>query len=334
MLLEHSYAAPMETGRQTFEYKLTLTPAHEQALWRVLHACRFLYNCALEQRKAAWKYHHVSITRFQQEAELQDIRAEMPEYAAIHSHMLQDVLARLDKAFQAFFRRVQAGEKAGYPRFQGINRYHSLTFKEYGNRASLDNGFLVLSKIGRIAVRWGRPLEGTPKTVTISHEADGWYFSFSCAEVPCQPLPPTGRDIGIDLGLTSFLTISEGLQVANPRWLRKKERKLKWHQRRVSRRKPGSKRRTKAVRELAACHQTARRQRADFHYKEALKLARENDVIYHDDLEVRNMVRNKHLSKSISDAGWAAFLAILSFKAGCAGREVVAVPAQYTQPRL
>ena len=136
-----------------------------------------------------------------QEAELKDLRAAMPEYAAIHSHVLQDVLARLDKTYQAFFRRIRDGPDAGFPRFQGRGRFNSFTYKEYGNGARLDNGFLVLSKIGRVAVRWTRPMEGTPKTVTISREADGWYVCISCADVPMQPSAPTGQEIGIDLGL-------------------------------------------------------------------------------------------------------------------------------------
>jgi putative transposase len=162
-------------------------------LWR----CRRLYNTALEQRITAWQRCHVSVSRFQQEAELKAIRAEFLEYAATHSHVLQDVLARLDRTYQAFFRRVQRGEggkKAGFPRFKGRNRYRSFTFKEYGNGATLDNGFLVLSKIGRIGVRWSRPLEGTPKTVTISKEADGWYVSVSCVEISMPvSCPPPGR---------------------------------------------------------------------------------------------------------------------------------------------
>ncbi len=118
------------------------------------------------------------------------------------TRLLQDVLARLDKTYQVFFRRMREGKAAGFPRFQGRNRYHSFTYKEYGNGARLDNGFLVLSKIGRVAVHWSRPLEGTPKTVTISQEANGWYAILSCADVPAQPLPPTGRETGIDVGLT------------------------------------------------------------------------------------------------------------------------------------
>jgi putative transposase len=315
---------------KTFKFKLVPTKEQARVLLRTKSLCNWLYNTALEQRITAWKYHHVSLTCYQQQAELPDIKDAFPEFAKAHSLVLQDVLVRLDKTYQAFFRRVQWGEKAGFPRFQGANRYHSFTYKQFGNGAKLDNGFLVLSKIGWVKVRWSRPIEGTIKTATISQEADGWYVCFSCADVPCEPLPITNQEIGIDVGLKAFLTTSQGISVANPRWLRKMERKLKWHQRRVSRRKKGGQRRKKAVRELAKCHQMIRRQRLDFQHKETVKLVRANDVIYHEALQVRNMVKNRHLAKSILDAGWAQFLSILSFKAACAGRKVIAVPAQYT----
>ena len=116
---------------------------------------------------------------------------------------MQDGLTRLDRAFQAFLRRVKAGaggNAPGYPRFHGANRYTSFTYKQFGNGATLENGFLVLSKIGRLTVRWSRPIEGTPKTVTLSQEADGWYACFSCEGVPIQALPATGQETGIDLG--------------------------------------------------------------------------------------------------------------------------------------
>jgi putative transposase len=319
-----------ESVRKTFKEKLRPTPAHERALDEVLWRCRTLYNTALEQRITAWQHCQVSVSGYQQEAELKAIRAEMPEYAAIHSHVLQDALARLDKTYQAFFRRVQRGEKAGFPRFKGRDRFHSFSFKEYGNGARLDNGALVLSKIGRISVHWSRPLEGTPKTVTLSREADGWYVAISCVDVPMQPLPLTGQETGIDLGLASFATLADGRQIANPRVFQLAQMRLRRAQRRVARRQKGSNRRRKAVALLAKAHQHIRNQRRDFHHKEARKLVRQYDVISHEDLRVRNMVQNHSLAKSISDAGWSAFLSILTFKAASAGKRVQAVNPAFT----
>jgi putative transposase len=320
----------VESVRKSYKYKLKPTAEQEIVLAETLWRCRQLYNAGLEQRIYAYRHCGVTISRYQQEAELKDLRASMPEYVALHSHVLQDMLARLDKAYQAFFRRVKSGQTPGFPRFQGRNRYHSFTYKEFGNGAQLDNGFLVLSKIGRIAMRWSRRLEGKPKTVTISHEADGWYVVFSCAEVPAKPLPPTGKETGIDVGLKVFLITAEGLVIDNPRHHRHAEKQLAKAQRRVSRRKKGSHRRRKAVGQLRRAHQTVQRQRADFHHKTALALLRDYDIISLEDVRVANLVRNRRLAKSISDAGWAAVRGILEAKAACAGRRVVAVPAQYT----
>jgi putative transposase len=283
----------METVRTTFKEKLKPTPEQERALEAVLWRCRTLYHAALEQRITWWRRGQgKSVTRFQQETELKAIREAYPEYAAIHSHVLQDVLARLDKTYQAFFRRMAAGEKkAGFPRFQGRNRWHSFTYKEYGNGARLDNGSLVLSKIGRLAVRWSRPVVGTIKTVTVSHEADGWYVCFSCAEVPIRPLPPTGQETGIDVGLVHFLTRADGVHVPNPRHLRTAEREVKKAQRRVSRRKKGSTRRRKAAKLLARKHQHVKRQRRDFHHKQALALVRTYDTVYVEAIQPANLSR-------------------------------------------
>jgi putative transposase len=301
----------IHTVHKTYKEKLRPTSAQDRVLEDVLWRCRDLYNAALEQRITAYQRRHVSVSRYEQEAELKAIRAEFPEYEAIHSHVLQDVLARLDKTYQAFFRRVQRGEKAGFPRFKGRNRYHSFTYKEYGNGARLDNGFLDLSKIGRISVHWSRPIEGTPKTVTISHEADGWYVAISCANVPVHPLPATGQETGIDLGLESFATLADGARIFTPKYYRRR----------------------KAVALLAKAHQHIARQRRDFHHQQAHRLAQAYDVIYHEDLRVANMVQNHHLAKSIQDAEWGAFLTILAFKAAGAGKRVVAVNPAFTSQR-
>jgi putative transposase len=318
------------TVRKTFKYKLNPTAHQEGELGRVLGLCRHLYNTALEQRITAWQRCRVSLLQYQQAAELKDILAAMPQFAAIHSHILQDVLARLGKTYQAFFRRLIAGEKAGFPRYQARTRYHSVTYMEYGNGARPHNGVLVLSEVGRIVVRWSRHLEGTPKAVTISKEADGWYVCFSCADAPVRPLTSTGQEIGIDLGIEAFATLSEGTRLFQPGGYRKAERNLKNAQRRVSRRKTGSHRRRKAVTLLAKAHQQVRRQRQDFPRKTALALVQQNDAISHEVVQTANMVRKRHRAKSISDAGWAAFLSILAAKAASAGRPAVAVPPAYT----
>jgi putative transposase len=337
------------TVHKTFKYKLLPTPEQEQKMAFVLRRCRELYNAALQERRDAWQKCHKSIFCAQQSRELPGIKDVRPEYHDVHSQVLQDVLTRLDRAFQAFFRRVEQGEKPGYPRFQGTHRYTSFTYKQFGNGANLDNGELVLVKIGRIPVRWSRPIEGTIKTVTIAKEADGWYGCFSCADVPIQPLPSTGRETGTDVGLKVFLITAEGDSIENPRHYRRAERELQKAQRRVSRRKKGSKRRKKAAQVLAKKHQQVRRQRRDFHHKTALALVRQYETIYLEDLQVANMgkrpvpqpdgigeylpngaSRKAGLNQSIQDAGWAQFRTILEGKAAYAGRRVVALPPAYT----
>ncbi len=207
----------------------------------------------------------------------------------------------------------------------------------------------MLSKIGRIAVRWSRPIEGTIKTVTISKEADGWYVSCSCTEVPTQPLPETGRETGIDVGLRVFLITAEGEAVENPRHYRKAERELKKAQQRVSKRKKGSNRRKKAAKLLAKKHQHVRRQRTDFHHKTALALVRQFDTIFYEAIQPANLSRRPApkpggeggylpngasrkagLNKSIQDAGWGSFLNILACKAVWAGKRAEAVPPAFT----
>jgi putative transposase len=265
--------------RKSYKDKLKPTPDQERVLNETLWQCRDLYNAGLEQRIYAYRHCCVTVSHAIQEAELPDLRASLPEYAAIHSQVLQDVLTRLDNAYQAFFRRVKAGQTPGFPRFQGRTRYHSFTYKQFANGAQLDNGFLVLSKIGRVTVRWSRPIEGKPKTVTISHEADGWYVIFSCAEVPEQPLPLTGKETGIDVGLRVFLITADGLVVENPRHHRQAAKRLAKAQRVVSRRQKGSKRRKKAVKNCAQQYQTVKRQRADFHHKVARQRVQQYDTV-------------------------------------------------------
>src|SRR5260370_24114450 len=148
------------TIRKTFKYRLRPTPAQEVAIDRILMLCRHVYNAAMGERREAWRMCGVAITYYQQKAELPDIKAAMPEYAEVHSQVLQDVVLRVDRAFQAFFQRIKEGKTPGYPRFHGRDRYTSLTYPQVGEHggARLDTGALILSKIGQLAVRWSRPL--------------------------------------------------------------------------------------------------------------------------------------------------------------------------------
>jgi putative transposase len=248
------------TVRKSYQYKLNPTPEQEQALETALSRCRMLYNVAVEQRKTWWgRGQGIGATYHQQQTELPDLKAACPEYAAVHSQVLQDVLRRVDKTYQAFFRRIANGETPGYPRFHGRDRYSSFTYPQYGNGVVLDGGVLSLAKIGRVRIRLHRPIGGTPKTVTISQEADGWYACISCADIPVQPLPAIGQETGIDLGIEAFATLSNGTRIFSPGWYRQAERALKMAHRRVSRRKKGSNRRRKAVKLLAKAHQKVRR---------------------------------------------------------------------------
>ena len=316
------------TGQKTFKYKLHPTPAQAAQLAGVLRVCRERSTAALQERKEAWQQCHLWVNSDQQKAQLPALGQIRADCAAIHSQVVQDVVWRLDRANKAFFPRKGTGEKPGSPRFKGRTRYHCFTYPQWGNGASLDNGELVRSKIGRIAVRWSRPLEGTPKTASIIQEPDGWDVCIACAEVPIQPVPLTGW-MGIDLGLESFLTLATGEQMANPRHYRKAEKRLVKAQRRGSRRKRGSKRRRKAVRLLQRAHQKSARQRRDFHHKTALALLKQYAIVSCEDWQVANMVQNGHLAKSIHDAGWSQFGTILVFKAGNAGKQAVAVLPAY-----
>jgi putative transposase len=265
--------------------------------------CRQVDHAALGERRAAWRTCGVTVGSYQQKAERPASKGAMPDYGEVHSQVLQDVVLRVERAYQAFFRRAWTGETAGSPRCQGRHRSHSFTSPHYDNGARLANGVLVLSQIGRIAVRWSRPLAGTPKTVTIAKEADGWYVCCSCADVPTPPLPPTGNETGIDVGLKVFLITAEGLVVDHPRHARHAEPRVAKAGRRVSRRKQGRQRRRQAVGHLPRAHQTMQRPRADFQHQTARTLVRAYEAISLEDVRVANLVRNRHLATSIADAG-------------------------------
>jgi len=313
----------------TYKYRLYPSKSQERLLGQTLETCRRWYNVCLAERKDAWEGEQRSVGKFEQLAKVKTYRQENPYAGQVHSHVLQGVASDLDKAFQAFFRRVKAGEKAGYPRFRGRDRFDSFGFKEYRNGFRLDGRRLKLSGIGRVAVRWHRPIEGQIKTVRIRRQAGKWYACFAC-EVEAQPLEPTGKTVGIDVGISNLLTTSDGEHVENPKWYRAEQAKLRVAQRKVSRRKKGSFSRRKAVRVLQAQHDHIANRRADYIKQLVHGLVTRYDCIAIEDLQIVNMARNPHLAKSILDAGWGYFRQQLSSKAEYAGRTVVAVPPAHT----
>jgi putative transposase len=316
---------------KTLVYKLRPSPAQEALFDETLETCRRLYNHALAERKAAYAERGETLTFARQCATLPQLKQTWHWLKRVHSQVLQDVLHRLQHAFDGFFRRLKAGQTPGYPRFRGKGWYDSFTYRQWGNGATLERGRLVLSKIGAVRLHRDRTLQGTPKTCTIVRKADGWYAHIAC-EVPVELLPPTGKSVGVDVGLENFATLSEGTSIPNPRLYRAAEGKLRRAQRRLSRRVKGSNRRRKARELLAKAHLKVQRARLDFAHKTARALVNKYDQIVVEKLNIKGMIRFHPLAKSISDAGWGLFVTVLRAKAVSAGRVVLEVnPAGTSQ---
>jgi len=289
-----------------------------------VNIAREVYNACLEERRACYRVTGQSLTYYDQANQLKEIRRVCPDVATANYSMLQATCRRAQRAYDTFYRRVKAGMTGGLPRFKGYHRFDSITFPSYGDGCKLTGTRLKLQGIGSVKVKLHRPVEGTIKTVTLKREVDKWYVVFSCA-VEATPLPATGQAVGIDVGLTHFLTTDTGATVENPRPFKRAQRRLRVAQRALARCKRGSVRRGKARRRVAALHQKVAHTRKDFQHKTARVLVDAYDTIYHEDLAVANMVKNHSLAKAISDAAWRQFMAVLTSKAEGAGRHVIAV---------
>lgn len=315
---------------RSFKYRLYPSKAQARNLYRVLDAARGLHNMALAERKLAWQVERRVVTSAELEALAKQYRKTFPYAQQMFSQTAQSVLKQVDLAYQAFFKRVKKGLRGGYPRFKGRQQFKSFLFKQYGVGAKIDGRRLKLYGIGRVPVRWHRPIEGTIKTVRILHKAGKWYACFAC-EVPVpEPLPETGRVVGVDVGISALITTSDGDKVQNPNYYRDGQARLRRLQRKLARAKRGSKNRKKALRAVQRQHEHVANQRRDFLHKLSTDLVRTFDGIALEDLRVRNMVRNHRLSKSILDSGWSIFREQLTYKAESAGREIAFVDPAYT----
>jgi putative transposase len=310
------------TALKTFKFRLYPSKAQVCLFEQTLDACCELYNAALQERRDAWTVSHKSIDRYSQSAQIPEIKADRPELKNIYSTVFREPLQRVDKAFQAFFRRVKGGDKPGYPRFRSRRRYNSFTYPQAQGFA-IEQGKLNLVKIGKVKIKLHRPVEGKIKTLSIKREAGRW---FACFAVEFEPvaLPMSVETIGIDVGLTTFATLSDGVEIENPRYYKEAQRRLRKAQRKVARRKRGSHRRRKAVQLLQRVHAYIRNQRSDHHHKESAKIVGRYGLIAVEDLNVKGLAAGM-LAKSIHDAGWSSFITKLAYKAECAGRLLLKV---------
>ena len=316
--------------RKAYKYRIYPTRKQAEFLIQELAATQGLYNAGLEQPRTAWKRCGRSLTYLDQAADLKDLHANGIPTPTNYS-ACQDVLRRLDKAFQAFFRRLEAGKRPGFPRFRSRNRYDSITYPSYGDGSRIrEGGKLYLQGVGELRVKWHREIKGTIKTVTVRRSAGRWHVCFSVEYDP-EPLPETDAEVGIDVGLEHFAALSTGELVPNPRWHKAAEKRLRRAQRRVARRVKGSNGWRKAVRELRRVHQRIANQRSDFTHKLARRIVNAFQLIAVEDLNVGGLAKGM-LAKQVHDAAWRSFLQKLTVKAAEAGRCMVeANPAGTSQ---
>lgn len=318
--------------RKAFKFRLYPTSHQIRELSLMLETHRRLYNACLAQKKDAYQDDGVSVTYCQQSAWFKNQRYVNKWYANLNFSSAQATMRRLDRAFAAFFRRIKEGQpKPGYPRFKAQGRFESIEFPAYGDGIKLlSTGKLRVQYVGAMRLKRHRDIAGEIKTVSLKMEADKWYAVFSCdlgeVQVPANENPA----VGIDVGIESFLTTSDGEHVSNPKYMRSELPALRRAGRSVSRKKRGGKNRKKAVQRLRKCHAKVCNLRHDHRHKTSVNLCRRYGLIAVEDLNIRGMLKNRRLSRAIADAAWGGFIATLKHKAESAGVSVVEVSARGT----
>jgi putative transposase len=333
--------------RRAYKFRAYPTTGQTSRAGQCLRDHQRLYNAALEERREAWRMRKVSIRYGQQSAQLNDVRGLDPDQGRWSFSSQQATLRRLDKAMAAFYRRCKAGQVAGYPRFKALDRWDSVEWPSDGDgcRWKPDMGRVYLQGVGHVKVHAHRAAQGCVKTISLKREGRRWYVVLSCDDVPAEPRPATGREIGVDVGVARFATTSDGEIIANPRFTRESADELAAAQQALARKERGSSNRRRAKAKVAEVHRRTRNRRADFHHKTARTLVNECDVIALEDLRITNMTRSASgtleqpgtnvaaksgLNRSILDAGWGQFTLILAAKAEEAARRVIFVDPRNT----
>ncbi len=319
--------------KKSYKFRVYPTKNQEVKLNRALSICRHLYNDALEERKQQaeqnriYAYYQVfpwgKSEWIQYEGQANELSgSKTPEQKQVHSQVLQNVLKRLDRSFQNFFNGY------GYPRFKGRNRYNTFTYPQSG--FEINDMELSMSKIGSIRMFQHREIEGKIKTCTIKKDIDQWYAIFTVDIAKNAEKVPIETKTGIDVGLESLITFSDGKQIEPPEFYRKSEDKLAWEQRKLSKKKKGSNNREKQKTKVGKVHRKIRKQREDFNHKESKDIVQNYDHIVFEDLQIKNMVQNHCLAKSILDAGWGQLIRFTAYKAEYAGKTIELVDPYWT----
>jgi putative transposase len=317
--------------RKSFQYQLQPTKKQARALQVQLDECRWLYNELLEQRKLSYEELDIHLTKYQQLMLLPELKIEKPALESIHSQVLQNVVDRLDKAYQAFFRRCKNGEKPGFPRFRGVHRYNSFCYPQSG--FAIIGKELKLSKIGSIPIKMHRQIQGEIKTCTIRRNSSGsWFVSISC-ELEAKPLPANENAVGIDMGIENFAVLSSGQQISNPRFFKSEQKNLAKAQRKLSKAEKGTVERGKRGKIVAKVHERISNKRKDFCHKESRKIVNQYQYICIEELNIKKMIEGSHYAKSITDVSWNQFGQFLTYKAEEAGRKLGAVNPAYTSQK-
>jgi putative transposase len=299
---------------------------------------RLIYNLALEQRIKTYQETGKGIGYNQQWAYFRNLRRENPNtLGAVNASSVQHTLRRLDKAFSVFFRRLKAGEKAGFPRFRARTRFNTIEYT-YGDGCKLrmnEQGRVscYIQNVGEIRLCYHRAI---PKNARIKHawitRRNGrWYVSLAI-ELPdtLAQREPRGKQVGMDVGLKSLAALSTGERIENPRWLRENLARLRRLQRHASRQVKGSHRQKKTYHQIARLHERIANQRVDYLHKVSKRIVEEYDLIAIEDLTLSFMNRNPHLALSAHDAGFGLLRQMLEYKAESAGIPVIAVRPNYT----
>lgn len=319
---------------RTYKYRLWTNRTQARELHIMLETHRRLYNVCLEQRKVAYETEKRSVRYTEQSAWFKGQRSVNPYFARVNFSSAQATMRRLDKAFQSFFRRIKTGEKPGYPRFKGADRFDSIEYPAHGDGIRFFGDRLRIQHVGMVRVKQHRPLpeEAEIRTVTLTREADKWYVEVCCFLPDPEPVTNTLPSAGVDVGIEHFLTTSEGEHIQNPNYLKSTLPVLRRAQRSLSRKKKGGNNRRKSRNRIRRLHAKVKNQRRDHRHKVALLLIHRYGIIVVESLIIRGMLRNRRLSRAISDVAWGGFVTTLKHKAESAGARVIEVnPAGTSQ---